>query len=367
MKVPFLDFAPMHDELHAQLVEKFNTVLNANYFILGHELEEFEARFAAFCGAKHVIGCGNGLDALILALRALEIGTGDEVIVPSNTFIATALAVSYVGATPVFVEPTLETFNIDPTRIEEKITDKTKAIIAVHLYGRAADMDPINAVASTHGLKVIEDCAQAHGATYKGRMIGTLGDIAGFSFYPGKNLGALGDAGAVVTNDDLLAKKVSMLRNYGSQYKYVHEMKGTNSRLDEFQAAFLSVKLQNLSKWNAERDRIAGRYIAEVKNPLLRLPLPSNDEYHNVWHIFAVLCDCRDDLEKHLAANDIGTNKHYPTPMHLQGAYKDLGIKEGELPIAEKISSCELSIPIYYGMTEEQVDHVIATLNSFSI
>ena len=365
MKIPFLDFAPMHVELHAQLMEKFNKVLDSNYFILGHEVEEFEARFAAFCGAKHVIGCGNGLDALILALRALEIGTGDEVLVPSDTYIATALAVSYVGATPVFVEPTLETFNLDPTRMEEKITSKTKAVIAVHLYGRAADMDAINAVAKAHGLKVIEDCAQAHGALYKGRAIGTLSDIAGFSFYPGKNLGALGDAGAVVTNDDLLAKKVAMLRNYGSQYKYVHEMKGTNSRLDEFQAAFLSVKLQNLAKWNAERDRIASRYIAEVHNPLITLPQPSSEAYKNVWHIFAVLSDRRDDLEKFLNDKGIGTNKHYPTPMHLQGAYKDLGIPKGALPIAEKISECELSIPIYYGMTEAQIDYVIAALNAF--
>lgn len=365
MKVPFLDFAPMHDELHEQLVAKFNKVLDANYFILGHEVEEFETKFAAFCGAKHVLGCGNGLDALILALRALGVGDGDEVIVPSNTYIATALAVSYVNATPVFVEPTLDTFNIDPSRIEEKINAKTKAIIAVHLYGRAADMDAVNAIAKKHNLKVIEDCAQAHGAKYKGKNIGTLGDIAGFSFYPGKNLGALGDAGAVVTNDDALAKKVSMLRNYGSQIKYVHEMKGTNSRLDEFQAGFLAVKLQNLEKWNAERERIARRYINEVKNPLIVLPQPSNDEYKNVWHIFAVLCDRRDDLEKFLNDNGIGTNKHYPTPMHLQGAYKDLDIKKGELPLAEKISACELSIPIYYGMTEDQVSHVINTLNSF--
>ncbi|MCR4662180.1 MAG: DegT/DnrJ/EryC1/StrS family aminotransferase [Clostridia bacterium] len=365
MKVPFLDFAPMHNELHEQLVEKFNKVLDANYFILGREVEEFETKFASFCKAKHVLGCGNGLDALILALRALEIGNGDDVIVPSNTYIATALAVSYVGATPIFVEPELATFNINPDEIEKKITPKTKVIIAVHLYGRAADMDAINSIAKKHNLKVIEDCAQAHGAKYKGRNIGTLGDIAGFSFYPGKNLGALGDAGAVVTNDDELAHKVSMLRNYGSQIKYVHEVKGTNSRLDEFQAGFLSVKLQNLEKWNAERDRIANIYINEIKNPLITLPQPSNGEYKNVWHIFAVLCDKRNELEKFLNENGIGTNKHYPTPMHLQGAYKDLGIKRGELPIAEKISACELSIPIYYGMMEEQVNYIIEKLNCF--
>lgn len=365
MKIPFLDFAPMHNELHEQLVEKFNKILNSNYFILGKEVEEFESEFAKFCGARYVLGCGNGLDALILALRALEIGPGDEVIVPSNTYIATALAVSYVGAMPVFVEPSLDTFNINPTLIEEKINSKTKAIIAVHLYGRAADMDEINKVAKKYNLKVIEDCAQAHGAKYKSRNIGTLGDIAGFSFYPGKNLGALGDAGAVVTNDDLLAEKVSMLRNYGSQIKYVHELKGTNSRLDEFQAGFLSVKLHNLEKWNKERNRIASRYINEIKNPLIKMPQASNEDYQNVWHVFAILCERRDDLEKYLNDNGIGTNKHYPTPMHLQGAYKDLCIKKGELPVAETISSCELSIPIYYGMTDEQVYYVISTLNMF--
>lgn len=365
MKIPFLDFAPMHNELHNQLVEKFNKVLDSNYFILGKEVEEFEKEFANFCGAKYVLGCGNGLDALILSLRALEIGLGDEVIVPSNTYIATALAVSYVGAKPVFVEPSLDTFNINPALIEEKITSKTKAIIAVHLYGRAADMDSINAIAKKYNLMVIEDCAQAHGAKYKGQNIGTLGNIAGFSFYPGKNLGALGDAGVVVTNDDMLAKKVSMLRNYGSQIKYVHELKGTNSRLDEFQAAFLTVKLQNLEKWNKERDCIANRYINEIKNPLIKLPLASDSEYQSVWHIFAVLCDRRDELEKYLNENGIGTNKHYPTPMHLQGAYSDLGIKKGDLPIAEKISSSELSIPIYYGMGKDAIDYVIKVMNDF--
>ena len=365
MKVPFLDFKPMHDELRKQFSEKFNAVLDKNFFILGKEVEEFEDKFAKFCNAKHAIGCGNGLDALVLALRALQIGVGDEVIVPSNTYIATALAVSYVGATPVFVEPDIETFNINPSLIEEKITIKTKAIIAVHLYGRAADMDKINAIANKHGLNVIEDCAQAHGAKYKGKIIGTLGDIAGFSFYPGKNLGALGDAGAVVTNNGQLAEKVIMLRNYGSQIKYIHDLKGMNSRLDELQAGFLSVKLSNLEKWNDERDRIACRYINEIKNPLIVLPKPSNDVYRNVWHIFAVLCERRDELERFLNEKGIGTNKHYPKPIHLQEAYRDLGIKKGDLPIAETISSCELSIPIYYGLTEEQTNYVIDTINAF--
>lgn len=365
MKIPYLDFAPMHDALGAEMQDKFQQVYQASSFILGEEEAHFNKEFAEFCNAKHAIGCGNGLDALVVILRAMDIGEGDEVIVPSNTYIATALAVSFVGATPVFVEPVLETFNIDPNRIEEKITSKTKAIIAVHLYGRAADMDPINAIAKKHGLYVLEDAAQAHGAMYKGRRVGTLSDAAGFSFYPGKNLGALGDAGAVVTNNDKIAERVAMIRNYGSKFKYVHEFKGCNSRLDEMQAGFLRVKLPHLQMWNECRDRIANRYIAEINNPLVKCPLPSDKDYRNIWHIFAVLCDRRNDLEKHLNNNGIGTNKHYPTPMHLQGAYADLHIKKGELPIAEKISSCELSLPLYYGMTEEQISYVIDTVNSF--
>ena len=265
MKIPYLNFAPMHNELKKEITDKFNKVFDKNYYIMGEELENFEKEFANFCGAKYAIGCGNGLDALILILKAYGIGIGDEVIVPSNTYIATALAVSHAGATPIFVEPNIRTFNIEPSLIEEKITTKTKAIMPVHLYGRAADMDPINKIAKKYNLKVIEDCAQAHGAKYKGKTIGTLGDAAGFSFYPGKNLGALGDAGAIVTNDDKLAEKVHMLRSYGSKIKYVHEIIGYNSRLDEMQAAFLSVKLKNLDKWNAERDRIANTYINNIK------------------------------------------------------------------------------------------------------
>lgn len=365
MKIPYLKFDPMHEELKNEITEKFQKVFAKNYYIMGEELENFEKEFARFCGVKYAIGCGNGLDALVLILRAYKIGVGDEVIVPSNTYIATALAVSHVGATPVFVEPNIRTFNIDPNLIEEKITSKTKAIMPVHLYGRPADMDPINQVAKKYNLKVIEDCAQAHGARYKGRLIGTLGDASGFSFYPGKNLGALGDAGAIVTNDEELAKEIYMLRNYGSNIKYVHDIVGYNSRLDEMQAAFLSVKLKNLNKWNAERDRIANIFIKNIKNPKLVLPIASCDEYKNVWHIFAVMTEDRDNLEKYLTEKGIGTNKHYPTPMHLQKAYTSLGIREGQLPIAEKISRSELSIPLYYGMTEAEINYIIESLNEF--
>ena len=365
MRIPYLRLDIMHNELKKELTDKFELVLERNNYIMGEELEQFEKEFAEFCGVKHAIGCGNGLDALVIALRALKIGTGDEVIVPSNTYIATALAVSHVGATPVFVEPDIRTFNIDPFLIEEKITPKTKAIMPVHLYGRPADMGAINKIAKKYGLKVVEDCAQAHGAKYKGQLIGTFGDVSGFSFYPGKNLGALGDAGAVVTNNDEIAKNIKMLRNYGSQYKYVHEVVGYNTRLDELQAAFLTVKLQHLNMWNKERDRIANKYIANIKNEKIVLPLPSNEEYQNVWHIFAVITEDRDLLEKYLATKGIGTIKHYPTPMHLQGAYKDLGLKKGDLPIAEKISKCELSIPLYYGMTEKEIDYTIDALNAY--
>ncbi len=301
-----------------------------------------------------------------MILKAMDIGVGDEVIVPSNTFIATALAVSYVGATPIFVEPTINTFNIDVSRIEEKVTSKTRAIIAVHLQGRAADMDGINAIARKYGLKVIEDAAQAHGATYKGRKVGSLSDAAGFSFYPGKNLGALGDAGCVVTSDKELAEKVRALGNYGSDYKYHHIYKGTNSRLDEMQSAFLRVKLPHLDKWNAERRSIAEKYFKGIRNPLIILPLETEKDYEHIYHVFVIRCKKRDELETYLKENGICTIKHYPIPMHMQIAYKDLGIPKGALPIAEEISDTVLSLPMFYGMTEDQINHVINTINNFS-
>lgn len=365
MKVPFATFLPMHNEIRKDLDKAYNQVLDRSYFIQGEECTKFEEEFATYCGAKHCIGVATGLDALWLVLKAMGIGKGDEVIVPSNTYIATALAVSFVGAKPVFVEPTIETYNIDVTKIEAKINVNTKAIIAVHLQGRAADMDAVNAIAKKHNLKVIEDSAQAHGTLYKGRKVGTLGDAAGFSFYPGKNLGALGDGGCVVTNDKELADKVRALGNYGSDYKYHHIYQGTNSRLDEMQAAFLRVKLPHLDKWNADRKRIAEKYLKGITNPLIKLPLASSGEYEHIYHVFVIRCDRRDELERYLNENGIGTVKHYPIPMHLQEAYKDLGLKQGDLPIAEEISNTVLSIPMYYGMTDEEAEYVIEVINKF--
>ena len=364
MKIPFVSFLPMERELDKELREAFDRVLSRSWYIEGKEDQAFEESFASYCGTKHCIGVGNGLDALMLILKALDIGEGDEVIVPSNTCIATALAVTYVGAKPVFVEPKIETFNIDPERIEAAITEKTKAIMPVHLYGQACDMDPIMAISKKHGLKVVEDCAQAHGATYKGQKVGTFGDAAGFSFYPGKNLGALGDAGAVVTNNKELADNVRALGNYGSDYKYHHIYKGNNSRLDELQAAFLAAKLPHLERMNEERRRIADRYLNEIKNSKVVLPTVEEDMIP-VWHIFGIRCEERDRLEKHLNIAGISTNKHYPIPMHLQECYKDLGHKLGDYPVAEKISSTELSIPMYYGMTGNEVDCIIDAINSF--
>ena len=364
MRIPFVSFKPLEKEIDQDIRAAFDRVLTRSWYIEGEEDKAFEEAFAKYCGADYAVGVGNGLDALMLALKALGIGEGDEVIVPSNTYIATALAVTYVGAMPVFVEPIIDTFNIDPSLIEIKITLKTKAIMPVHLYGQACDMDPIMAIAQKHNLYVIEDCAQAHGATYKGRKIGTFGDAAGFSFYPGKNLGALGDAGAVITKNKELADKVRALGNYGSDYKYHHIYKGNNSRLDELQAAFLSVKIPLLDKVNEDRRRIAKAYSEGIRNDKVILPYVREDCVP-VWHIYAVRCDERDALEKHLNDLGIGTNKHYPIPMHLQECYKDLGIEQGCLPIAEEISATELSLPLYYGMTDEQIRYVIDSVNSF--
>lgn len=364
MKIPFVSFKPLEKELNSELKEAFNRVFERSWYIEGIEDKNFEEKFAKFCNVNYCVGVGNGLDALVLALKALDIGAGDEVIVPSNTYIATALAVTYVGATPVFVEPDINTYNIDPNNIEKSITSKTKAIMPVHLYGLPCDMDPIITIAKKHNLKIVEDCAQAHGATYKGQVIGSFGDAAGFSFYPGKNLGALGDGGATVTNSKELADKVRALGNYGSDYKYHHIYLGNNSRLDEMQAAFLSAKLDILDKVSKNRDETAQKYLNGIKNPNVVLPIIPEGMTH-VWHIFAVRCDRREELEKHLNSNGISTNKHYPIPMHLQECYKGLGFKEGDFPIAEEISKTELSIPMYYGMTDEEITFVIDTINSF--
>lgn len=364
MKIPFVTFLPMEKELNNDLRGAFDRVFTRSWYIEGVEDEAFEKAFAEYCGTKYCVGVGNGLDALMLALKAMGISEGDEVIVPSNTYIATALAVTYVGATPVFVEPDIRTFNINPDFIEAAITEKTKAIMPVHLYGQACDMDPIMTITHKYGLKVVEDCAQAHGATYKGQKVGTFGDVAGFSFYPGKNLGALGDAGAVVTNDEELSKKIRALGNYGSDYKYHHIYKGNNSRLDELQAAFLAAKLPNLERMNVARRRIADKYTEGIKNPKVITPYVLPD-CAPVWHIYGIRCAERDALENYLNEKGIGTNKHYPIPMHLQECYKDLNIPQGALPIAEKISATELSIPMYYGMTDEEIQYIIDAINSF--
>lgn len=364
MDIPFVSFKPLEKELDRDLRMAFERVYSRSWYIEGKEDEEFEKSFADFCHVNYCVGTGNGLDALMLALKAMGIHEGDEVIVPSNTFIATALAVTYTGATPVFVEPDIRTFNIDTTKIEEKITDNTKVILPVHLYGQPCDMDPIVNIAQKHHLYILEDCAQAHGATYKGRPIGSFGDAAGFSFYPGKNLGALGDAGATVTNSEELAQKIRALGNYGSDYKYHHIYQGNNSRLDELQAAFLAAKLPYLNKMNATRRLIARMYLNGIQNEKVILPyvIP---EVEPVWHIFAVRCKYRDELEKHLKEKGISTNKHYPIPMHLQKCYEDLGIPFGELPIAEEISATELSLPMFYGMKDEEVQYVIDAVNEF--
>ena len=354
----------MEKELNEELRNAFDRVFSRSWYIEGSEDEAFEKAFAEYCGTKCCVGVGNGLDALMLVLKALGVGEGDEVIVPSNTYIATALAVTYVGAKPVFVEPDIRTFNINPALIEAAITEKTKAIMPVHLYGQACDMDPIMAVARKYGLKIVEDCAQAHGATYKGQKVGTFGDAAGFSFYPGKNLGALGDAGAVVTNDEELARKVRALGNYGSDYKYHHIYKGNNSRLDELQAAFLAAKLPHLERMNVERRSVAAEFTKGINNPKVIVPYVL-ESCVPVWHIYGIRCSERDALEKYLNNKGIGTNKHYPIPMHLQECYRDLGISRGSLPIAEKISATELSIPMYYGMTDEEIQYIIDAINEF--
>lgn len=365
MKVPFSTFEHMHNEIRNNLNQAYNKVLDNSWFIRGDECKKFEEEYAEYCGVKYCVGVASGLDSLILILRAMDIGMGDEVIVPSNTYIATALAITYVGAKPVFVEPVIETFNIDVNKIEEKITKNTKAIIAVHLYGRTADMDSINILAKKYNLKVIEDAAQAHGAKYKGQRAGSLGDAAGFSFYPGKNLGALGDAGCVTTNDKTIADKVRILGNYGSDYKYHNVYKGVNSRLDEMQASFLRVKLLYLDKWNEDRRNTAKKYLHGITNPLIKLPLPTSEVYEQIYHLFVIRCERRDELEKYLSQNGVGTLKHYPIPMHEQECYKDLCIKHGELPIAEEISRTVLSIPMYYGITEQEINYVINTINKF--
>lgn len=363
--ITFLDLKAPHLELRANLREAFERVLDSGWYILGNEVKQFEQEFAAYCGAKYCVGVGNGLEALHLILRAYGIGQGDEVIVPSNTYIATWLAATYAGATTIPVEPDERTYNIDPVGIEEAITPRTKAIIVVHLYGQSADMDVINAIAKKHNLKVIEDAAQAHGARYKGRRVGSLGDAAGFSFYPGKNLGAIGDGGAVTTNDPDLAEKVRVLCNYGSNVKYHHEVKGFNSRLDELQAAFLREKLKKLDEWNEKRKAIAADYLIGLSSS--NVVLPYVPEWSDpVWHLFVVQHPYRDDLQKYLASKGIDTMIHYPIPPHLQVAYAELGLGEGDLPIAEKLSRLLISLPISPVMSKIESSYVATAIAAYA-
>jgi len=363
MKVQFLDFVGPYEELKAELDEAYFRFMKSAWYILGREVEAFEKEFAAYCGVKHCVGVGNGLEALHLILRAYDIGEGDEVIVPSNTYIATWLAVSYTGATPVPVEPDPRTCNLDPARVEAALTPHTKAMIPVHLYGQPADMDPLNALARKHGLKVIEDNAQAQGARYKGRRTGSLADAAGNSFYPGKNLGALGDGGAVTTDDDVLADRIRVLRNYGSKKKYYNECIGYNSRLDELQAAFLRVKLKKLDEWNDRRRAIAARYL-EAWSGASELTLPfAPDWAEPVWHLFVIRHLQRDQFQKQLNEAGIGTLIHYPVPPHLSGAYADGKWARGAFPLAESLADTVLSLPIGPHLTPEQAGVVIKETN----
>lgn len=357
VNIPFLDMRPMHKEIEDEIMDVIKRVYNSNWFILGQEVELFEQEFSKYCGTKYCIGVGNGLEALHLILMGYDIGKNDEVIIPSNTFIATALAVSYTGAVPILVEPDINTYTINPNLIEEKITNKTKAIIAVHLYGQPCDMESINEIAKRYNLKVIEDAAQAHNAKYKDKKVGALGDAAGFSFYPGKNLGALGDAGAVTTNDEVLADRVRKLRNYGSDKKYYNDYKGFNSRLDEVQAAILRIKLKYLDEWTVERRKIAVLYKQNFENTNIIMPKDIVDT-ENVYHIFPIMHKNRDELKLYLEDKGIGTIIHYPIPIHMQNAYKDLGYKKGNFPISEKISAEELSLPIWLGIREETIEKI---------
>ena len=371
--IPFLDLKKINAQYETELKESCARVIDSGWYILGNEVAEFEKEFAAYCETEHCLGVANGLDALVLILRAyLELGVmqkGDEVIVPSNTYIASILAISENGLTPVLVEPDINTFNLDPKLIEQAITGKTKAILTVHLYGQVTGMDEINAIAKKHNLKVIEDCAQAHGALYQGKegkakKVGGLGDAAGFSFYPGKNLGALGDGGAVTTNDSELAKTIAALRNYGSHEKYKNLYKGMNSRLDEMQAAMLRVKLRHLDNEIAVRQAVAQAYLQGINNPLIELPVVEDVNAH-VWHLFVIKTAQRAKLAKYLADNGVQSLIHYPIPPHHQDAYNEW--KNESFPISELIHGQVLSIPMSPVLGKEEVEAVIKLINGFEL
>lgn len=362
MEIPFLDLYSVNERFRPEINGAVSAVFDSGWYLQGQANKEFCSSFAFFCGTKYALGVANGLDALSLIIKGYGFGSGDEIIVPSNTFIATILAISQNGCTPVLVEPDINTYNIDPALIEEKISPATKAIMAVHLYGEVAPMDEINAIARNHSIKVIEDAAQAHGAIYKGKRVGALGDAAAFSFYPGKNLGCLGDGGAVVTNDKILHDTVEMIANYGSESKYKHIHKGVNSRLDEIQAAILDIKLRHLDEDNVRRREISKFYRRYINNPKIVIPVVKNEESH-VWHIFAVRCEQRDGLRQFLRECGIETLIHYPVPPHKQEAYAEWS--HFSFPISEMIHAQELSLPISPVMEMEDVEYVVERLNDF--
>lgn len=365
MNIPFLNFEPFHKPIKKEMEQAFLSVYDSNWYITGQHLKNFEKEYAHFNQTKFAVGISNGLDALYISLKALGISEGDEVIMPSNTFIATVLAVSYVGARPVFVEPDKKTYLINPNLITHAITERTKAIIPVHLYGQACEMDQIMGIADYYRLKVIEDNAQAHGATYKGKVTGSFGDINATSFYPGKNLGALGDAGGITTDKAELADKAMMLRNYGSKEKYKHDVIGHNMRLDELQASFLSVKLRHLENWTNKRQEIALWYNEELAYiPEIILPHVHENATH-VYHLYVIRTKNRDDLQKYLIGKGIGTLIHYPIPPHLQKAYTHLGFKRGDFPIAEQLADTMLSLPLWPGMLYSDVKFIVNKIREF--
>lgn len=363
-KIEYLNLKKMHEPITQELNNAYQEVFERQWYINGIYNKKFEEDFARYCSSDYCIGVGNGLDAIRLILEGMGIGSGDEVIVPANTFIATVLAITYVGATPVLVDADERTYNIAMDKIEEKITSKTKAIIAVHLYGNVVDFRELKRLKEKYHIMLIEDAAQAHGGILRESVVGSLGDAAAFSFYPGKNLGAFGDGGAVVTSNKGLAEKIRAIANYGSKEKYVHIYKGYNSRLDELQAAFLDVKLKYLDNWNDERRKIAMRYQNEIKNDILRLPIWNGGRDH-VFHVYPVLCKNRKKLIDYLKEKGIGTNIHYPTPIYKQKAYIELSKREEKFPVTEMICYQEVSIPLYPGLAIEEQDYIIDCLNDY--
>ena len=365
MKIPsnVLDrqFFKYQEEYESKAIE----VLRSGWYVLGKEVSSFEEEFSLYTGSKYCVGLGNGLDALWIAFRVLGIGLGDEVIVQGNTYIASVMGITMNGATPVFVEPN-EYFNIDVDKIEEKITHKTKAILVVHLYGQSSNMKKVMELAKKYNLKVVEDCAQAHGAKYNGQMVGTFGDLGCFSFYPSKNLGCFGDGGAITTNNEEIANKFKVFRNYGSEKRYYNEVVGTNSRLDELQAGLLRVKLNHIQELEDERVSIANRYLNGIKNPFIELP-KVDDNCYTVWHLFVIKTDKRKELIEYLNQKEIGTIIHYPIPPHLSQAYQYLGFEIGDLPITENCANTVLTLPLFNGMTSSEVDYVINTVNEWTI